>query len=99
MIGKVLKTLKVSERRACRVLGQVRTTQPHSLHIKNDEERLVARIVELVTLYGRYGQEQNNGPAQTRRLEGKLQEGRENLEKGRAQGATKTTETKEALAE
>jgi hypothetical protein len=46
---KVLKTLKVSERRACRVLGQARTTQRHSPHIKNDEERLVARIIELAT--------------------------------------------------
>ena len=55
MIGRVLKTLKVSERRACRVLGQARNTQRHSPHIKDDEERLVARIVELVTLYGRYG--------------------------------------------
>ena len=45
----------VSERRACRVLGQARTTQRHSPHIKDDEERLVARIIELATRYGRYG--------------------------------------------
>jgi len=55
MIDRVLKTLKVSERRACRVIGQARTTQRHSLHIKSDEERLVARIIELATRYGRYG--------------------------------------------
>ncbi len=55
MIDRVLKTLKVSERRACRVLGPARTTQRHSLHIKSDEERLVARIIELATRYGRYG--------------------------------------------
>jgi len=55
MVDRVLKILNVSERRACRVLGQARNTQRHSPHIKNDEERLVARIVELVTLYGRYG--------------------------------------------
>jgi len=55
MIGKVLKTLKVSERRACRVLGQVRSTQRHSSRTKYDEERLVARIIELATRYGRYG--------------------------------------------
>ena len=34
---------------------RVRTTQRHSPHIKNDEERLVARIIELATGYGRYG--------------------------------------------
>jgi len=55
MVGKVLKTLKVSERRACRVLGQVRSTQRHSSRTKDDEERLVARIVELATRYGQYG--------------------------------------------
>jgi len=55
MVDTVLKTLKVSERRACRVLGQARTTQRHSPHIKDDEERFVARIVELTTRYGRYG--------------------------------------------
>jgi len=33
----------------------VRTTQRHSPHTKDDEERLVARIIELATRYGRYG--------------------------------------------
>ncbi len=50
-----MKTLKVSERRACRVLEQARTTQRHNSHIKGDEERLVARTIELATRYGRYG--------------------------------------------
>ncbi len=55
MVDRALKTLKVSERRACRVLGQARTTQRHSSDIKGDEERLVARIIELTMQYGRYG--------------------------------------------
>jgi len=55
MVDGVLKTLKVSERRACQVLAQARTTQRHSSHKKNDEERLVARTIELATQYGRYG--------------------------------------------
>lgn len=55
MVDRVLKTLRVSERRACQVLGQARTTQRHSSHIRNDEERLVARTIELATQYGRYG--------------------------------------------
>ncbi len=55
MVGRVLKTLKVSERRACQVLGQARTTQRHSSYVRNDEARLVARIIELATQYGRYG--------------------------------------------
>ena len=55
MLGRVLKTLKVSERWACQVLGQARTTQRHSSYIRNDEERLVTRTIELATQYGRYG--------------------------------------------
>lgn len=55
MVDRVLKTLKVSERRACQVLSQARATQRHSSHIKDDEERLVARTIELATRYGRYG--------------------------------------------
>ncbi len=55
MVFKVCAFLKVSERRACQVLGQARATQRHSSDIKGDEERLVARIIELATRYGRYG--------------------------------------------
>ncbi len=47
--------LGVSERRACRVLGQARSTQRHRAQGREDEPRLVARIVELARKYGRYG--------------------------------------------
>ncbi len=47
--------LGVSERRACRVLGQARSTQRHRARVREDETRLVARIVELARQYGRYG--------------------------------------------
>ena len=46
---------RVSERRACQVLGQVRSTQRRERQIPDDEARLVARMVELTTQYGRYG--------------------------------------------
>ena len=49
-----LGTERVSERRACRVLGQVRSTQRRDRQIPDDEARLVARMVELATQYGRY---------------------------------------------
>ena len=45
----------MSERRACRVLGQARSTQRHPIRVPPDEPRLVARIVELAKAYGRYG--------------------------------------------
>ncbi len=47
--------LPVSERRACRVLGQARATQRRRAQVPDDEPRLVHRIVELATQYGRYG--------------------------------------------
>ncbi len=47
--------LGVSERRACRVLGQPRSTQRRVLRTAEDEERLTAAIVALATRYGRYG--------------------------------------------
>ena len=46
---------RVSERRACQVLGQVRSTQRRERQIPDDEARLVARMVELATQYGRPG--------------------------------------------
>lgn len=47
--------MKVSERRACRVIGQPVSTQRHVFKIKDDEAALTARIIELATKYGRYG--------------------------------------------
>ncbi len=55
MIDRVLKTLKVSERRACRVIGQVRTSQRYIPEVRSEEERLTVEIVNLATRYGRYG--------------------------------------------
>ena len=47
--------LRVSERLACRVLGQHRSTQRKQPTGRADEAALTADIVELATQYGRYG--------------------------------------------
>ncbi len=47
--------LRVSERRACRVIGQARTTQRRELRVKDDEQQLVSEIVDLASRFGRYG--------------------------------------------
>jgi hypothetical protein len=47
--------LSISERRACAALGQHRSTQRKIPRGREDEERLVADIVELARQYGRYG--------------------------------------------
>ena len=47
--------LSVSQRRACRVLGQVRRTQRYTPRMADDETVLTANIVSLASEYGRYG--------------------------------------------
>jgi putative transposase len=47
--------LKVSERRACRALGQHRSTQRKPPRGREDEAQLTADLVELARQYGRYG--------------------------------------------
>ena len=55
MVTQVCKALLVSERRACTALGQARKTQRRIPSTMDEEARLVARIIELATRYGRYG--------------------------------------------
>ncbi|MDP6651799.1 MAG: IS3 family transposase, partial [Gammaproteobacteria bacterium] len=45
----------ISERRACRVLKQHRSTQRHVPRGQADEDRLVTDMIELTRQYGRYG--------------------------------------------
>jgi transposase InsO family protein len=54
-IDRVREELGVSERHACRVLGQHRSTQRKLPRGRDDEERLTADIIELARQYGRYG--------------------------------------------
>jgi len=54
-VNHVRETLVTSQRRACNVLGQPRSTQRYERIIPDDEELLVARMIELATQYGRYG--------------------------------------------
>ena len=45
----------MSERRACGVLNQSRSTQRRKKHVASDEPRLIRRMVQLASDYGRYG--------------------------------------------
>ena len=49
------QTLGISERRACRTLGQHRSTQRKVPCGQPDEERLTEDIIELTRQFGRYG--------------------------------------------
>ena len=70
------EALAVSERRACRVLGQVRRTQRYASIMSDDETVLVAHVVSLATEYGRYGYRRitallraDGGPVNDKRVE------------------------------
>ena len=51
----VKEKLDVSEARACRVIGQHRSTQRYQVKKLPDEDMLTSRIIELACKYGRYG--------------------------------------------
>jgi putative transposase len=51
----VRRHLPVSERRVCAALGQHRSTQRKAPRGADDEEALIADIIELARQYGRYG--------------------------------------------
>jgi putative transposase len=54
-VGQLRESFGVSERRACRVLGQPRSTQRQAPKPREGEERLVERMLELVRQQPRYG--------------------------------------------
>lgn len=55
MVEHIKNKLHVSERRACRVLEQARSTQRHRPKVRDDEDMLTGRIIQLAACYGRYG--------------------------------------------
>jgi len=54
-VDQVTSKLEISERRACRLLDQHRSTQRKPCKAKTDEATLTADIVRLASQYGRYG--------------------------------------------
>lgn len=54
-VRQLQQTFGVSQRRACRVLGQPRSTQRQTAKPSEEEERLVGRMLELVRRHPRWG--------------------------------------------
>ena len=54
-VEHIRSVLTVSERRACRALGQHRSTQRKAPRGREDEEQLTADLIALARQYGRYG--------------------------------------------
>ena len=51
----VVDKYRISERRACRIIGQPRSSQRYKAVKRADEDGITAQIVELASTYGRYG--------------------------------------------
>ena len=54
-VERIQQRFRLSQRRACRLLAQPRSTQRYDVQVRKDEEKLVQRIEELALKYGRYG--------------------------------------------
>ena len=53
-VRQLQETFGLSQRRACRVLGQPRSTQRQTAKTSEEEERLVRRMLELVRQHPRW---------------------------------------------
>jgi len=54
-VRQAVEAIDVSERRACQVIGQPRSTQRYDKQVPDDAELLRQRIIELASEYGRFG--------------------------------------------
>ena len=54
-VRMLCERFEVSERIACRVVGQPRTTQRYAPVPRSDETELTHAVLELANLYGCYG--------------------------------------------
>ena len=54
-VASAINKYSISQRRACRAIGQSRATQRYEIRKLPDEDELTRRIIDLVAPYGRYG--------------------------------------------
>ena len=99
MVAHVCHQLAVSERRACKVLGQDRKTQRRIKLSPSYEKELTADIIDLAGKYGRYGYRRitallNNKDG----LACESQASSEDLEKRMAQSPQETAKTQPFMA-
>jgi hypothetical protein len=98
-VTRVRSQLAVSERRACRLIGQPRTTQRRQLKIRSDEKRLTAAIIRLAKRYGRYGYRRVTALLRAEGWKVNVKRVQSHLAAGRAQSSQEATQARSALAE
>ena len=67
--------LDISERRACRAIGQPRSTQRKPHRVRDDEAPLTTAIIQLASAYGRYGYPPRHRVAARRKAGGLIANG------------------------
>ena len=60
-VAAVCEGLAISQRRACRAMGQHRSTQRHQVQLRSDEDALTAAVVALAGRFGHYGYKRITG--------------------------------------
>ena len=94
-----MSKLGVTERRACLVLGQHRSTQRKVPTRPDDEAALTADIVALAVQYGRYGYRRIAALLRSRRLEREPEARRADLATGGAEGPDEAAQARAALVQ
>src|SRR4051812_15497381 len=89
--------MSISERRACKALGQHRSTQRKTPRGHDDEEALTADLIELARQYGRYGYRKIAAFAGCG-LAGERQARRTHLAPRGAQGSPEAAQARAAVA-
>ena len=95
----VRQRLGASERHACHVLGQPRSTQRRMKKLPGDEEALRTDVIRLASRFGRYGYRQITNLLRIRGLGGEPQACGAYLEAGGAESAQTAAETGSAVVE
>ena len=96
---RVRQQLGASERRACRVLGQSRSTQHRRRKVRADEAALRSDVVRLASRFGRYGYRRVTDMLRIEGWGGEPQAGGADLEAGGAEGAAAAAEARSAVAQ
>ena len=98
-MGHARENYQISERHACRLLGQWRGTQRYEPMYRADEDALTRAIIALASEYGRYGYRRITVELQQVGLAGRQRSGAAHLAAGRAESAAETEAARAIVAQ
>ena len=96
---QVCLKMAISERRACQVLVQARTTQRRELSPSSDEKQLTQDIIDLAAKYWRYGYRRITALLNHNKGWRVNQKSGEDMAEGRTESTPEATEARQVMAE